>query len=480
AVSICSNGTPINLFSSLGGSPTATGTWSGGLTGGNLGSYDPALLASGIYTYTVTAAGCSDAVATVIVTESLAPVAGTNGNANVCETGSTINLINSLGGMPSATGTWSGSLTGGNLGTYDPSTFTPGTYTYTVTAAGCANATATVTVTETPSPSAGTNGNANVCENGAPIDLFSSLGGSPAATGAWSGGLTGGNLGTYNPISMSPGTFTYTVTVLGCADATATVAITEIAAPNAGSNGYLTLCTGTIPTNAQLFSTLGGTPDAGGSWSNSGLVYTYTVSPTSPCAIAATSTVTITETSLPIAPAAFSDTSYCSGDVMVDLNVVGGSGTFTWYSTSALTNVISSGTTIAPINILGITIYYVTETVSGCQGPADSVMITINACSEPEVEIVIPTAFTPDGGDNTNNYWQIPNIDQKHPNNKVFIYNRWGSLLFESTTGDYFNNQWDGKYKNESLPVGSYYYILYTDYEISNEVLKGIVSIIKD
>ena len=48
--------------------------------------------------------------------------------------------------------------------------------------------------------------------------------------------------------------------------------------PNAGSNGTLTLCAGTTPTIDQLFAALNGTPDTNGTWSNSGLVYTYTVS----------------------------------------------------------------------------------------------------------------------------------------------------------------------------------------------------------
>ena len=65
--------------------------------------------------------------------------------------------------------------------------------------------------------------------------------------------------------------------------------------PNAGTNGTLSVCTGTTPTEAQLFAALGGTPAAGGVWSGpvSG-VYTYTVAATAPCTAPGTSTVTVT------------------------------------------------------------------------------------------------------------------------------------------------------------------------------------------
>ena len=67
---------------------------------------------------------------------------------------------------------------------------------------------------------------------------------------------------------------------------------TIISPPDAGSDGTLTICDGSSPTNAQLFAALNGSPDAGGTWTNVGDVYTYTVSATAPCA-PATATVTV-------------------------------------------------------------------------------------------------------------------------------------------------------------------------------------------
>jgi gliding motility-associated-like protein len=164
---------------------------------------------------------------------------------------------------------------------------------------------------------------------------------------------------------------------------------------------------------------------------------------------------------------------------MIDLSVVGGSGTFNWYSSSALTTNIGSGSTIAPLNILGTTAYYVTETVSGCQGAADSVLITITDCAQPVTDVVIPTAFTPNT-DGVHDGWELVNIDTKYPDNIVYIYNRWGNLIFESVQGNYSNSKWDGTYKGKPMPVGSYYYIIYTSGDDTGEILKGTVTIIKN
>ena len=49
----------------------------------------------------------------------------------------------------------------------------------------------------------------------------------------------------------------------------------------------------------MLFAALSGSPTAGGTWTQSGNVHTYTVSATSPCTEDATATVTVTEQAKP-------------------------------------------------------------------------------------------------------------------------------------------------------------------------------------
>jgi gliding motility-associated-like protein len=218
-------------------------------------------------------------------------------------------------------------------------------YTYTVNATSpCTTAaTATVTLTQQALPNAGTNGALTVCAGTTPTNaqLFASLGGTPTTGGTWT------NLGlvyTYTVAPTSPCT---------TAPATATVTLTEQAQPNAGTNGTLTVCAGTTPTNSQLFASLGGTPTTGGTWANIGLVYTYTVAPTSPCATAATATVTLSEQALPIALITGS-LSICSGETTT-LTASGGT-SYLWSNnlgTNAVTTTISSAGTYS-VTVTGL------------------------------------------------------------------------------------------------------------------------------
>ncbi|MFT3884117.1 MAG: hypothetical protein QM724_01425 [Flavobacteriales bacterium] len=264
-LTICSTDAAVALLGRLGGLPSVLGTWSGPspVTGGN---YDPATMGPGVYTYTVTGtAPCSNATATVVVTENAAPNAGANGALTVCANGASQGLFAQLTGSPALGGTWSGpSLVTG--GSYNPVTMDPGNYVYTVTGtAPCANATATVTVTENAAPNAGANGTLTICSTDAAVALLGRLGGSPSASGTWSGPspVAGGN---YDPSTMDPGVYTYTVTgTAPCANATATVTVTENAAPNAGTNGTLTVCAN--GTSQSLFAQLTGSPAMGGTWS---------------------------------------------------------------------------------------------------------------------------------------------------------------------------------------------------------------------
>jgi large repetitive protein len=128
-----------------------------------------------------------------------------------------------------------------------------------------------------------------------PLQLLSyslNLGGTPDAGGSWTPALAGA------------GTYTYTVTATApCTiNATAQVVVTEQAAPDAGTNGALTICEASTATAAQLFAQLGGTPDAGGSWTPAlagAGTYTYTVTATAPCTIDATAQIVVTEQAAP-------------------------------------------------------------------------------------------------------------------------------------------------------------------------------------
>jgi gliding motility-associated-like protein len=183
------------------------------------------------------------------------------------------------------------------------------------------------------------------------------------------------------------------------------------------------------------------------------------------------STQTIVINAIPSAPSAGADTLYCDNATPISL-FAQGVGSFTWYSDQNLTNEIGTNSSLTPSMNVGITNYYVTETINGCEGPASTVVVEVDNCG-----IIVPTAFTPDG-DQTNDTWTLLNIDQIYPKNVVSIYNRWGNLLYRSNSGGYEMNPWNGKFNDQDLPVGSYYFIIeYNDDFTSSK--SGIVSILK-
>ena len=130
-----------------------------------------------------------------------------------------------------------------------------------------------------------------------------------------------------------------------------------------------------------------------------------------------------------------------------------------------------------PNTSAGTWVYYMDETsANGCVGPATTASITIEPCG-----IIIPTAITPDA-DMMNDDWEVVDLDLVYPGNDVYIFNRWGNLIYEhhsSTDGPYDSNRWDGTYNGEMLPVGSYYFIIEFNND-ENESATGTVSIILD
>ena len=390
-LSLCSSSAATGLFASLGGAPAAGGTWTAPGGGAFSGTYDPAVDAPGIYTYTVAGvAPCPGASATVTVTENLAPSGGTNGNLSLCSSSAATGLFASLGGTPAIGGTWTAPGGGAFSGTYDPAVDAPGIYTYTVAGvAPCPGASATVTVTENLAPSAGTNGNLSLCSSSAATGLFASLGGAPAAGGTWTAPGGGAFSGTYDPAVDAPGIYTYTVAgVAPCPGASATVTVTENLAPSGGTNGNLSLCSSSAATG--LFASLGGTPAIGGTWTAPGGgafsgtydpavdapgIYTYTVAGVAPC-LGASATVTVTEN---LAPSAGTNgnLSLCSSSAATGLFAsLGGApaagGTWTAPGGGAF-----SGTYDPAVDAPGIYTYTVAG-VAPCPGASATVTVTEN------------------------------------------------------------------------------------------------------
>ena len=256
---------------------------------------------------------------------------------------------------------------------------------------------------------AGTNGTITVCSNGPSVNLFSSLGGTPDVTGTWTGisVLTGGNLGSYNPSTMTPGVYTYTVVgVAPCSDATATVTVTETVAADAGTASALdaTLCSGTSTT---VSSTV-----AGGTWSSSnplvatvdpltGVVnaltagtstMTYTVIATAGCLGSdATSTVLITVTQAADAGTALDlDLTLCVGtSTTISSTIAGG----TWTSSNSLVATVDASTGVVNALTAG-TSTWMTYTVLGTDGCLGSdatatVDITVISALAPVISMVI-------------------------------------------------------------------------------------------
>ncbi|GAB1308423.1 zinc-dependent metalloprotease family protein [Urechidicola sp. KH5] len=84
----------------------------------------------------------------------------------------------------------------------------------------------------------------------------------------------------------------------------------------------------------------------------------------------------------------------------------------------------------------------------------------INYYDEDSCEMIVNEGFSPNN-DGNNDTWIIENIEL-YPNNKVQVFNRWGTLVYEKVG---YENTWDGvatkgSSNGDKLPVGSYFYTL--------------------
>ncbi|MBI2280528.1 MAG: gliding motility-associated C-terminal domain-containing protein, partial [Bacteroidetes bacterium] len=102
----------------------------------------------------------------------------------------------------------------------------------------------------------------------------------------------------------------------------------------------------------------------------------------------------------------------------------------------------------------------------------DTAMVVITT----DVRIKVPSGFTPNG-DGINDALVIEGIDQ-FPDNKLIIYNRWGSIVFSAQP---YKNNWKGQSEGKAILIGNsvtdgtFFYLLEIDKE--TKPLTGFIEI---
>jgi len=199
------------------------------------------------------------------VTVGVNPDAGQFGSDTVCTSAPNFNLFSLLTGADPG-GTWTDPLNQPSPATFDPGVSLPGYYTYALEVLPpCTSAYQQVYVqyvAQVNDP--GTSGYASVCQGGAPITLFSSLGGTPDPGGQWS--FNGTNHGPqFNPLTDQQGVYTYTLPgTAPCPTVSASVTVTLEVPPTAGVGNTVEVCA-----NDSIFALstgLTGTPNQSGTW----------------------------------------------------------------------------------------------------------------------------------------------------------------------------------------------------------------------
>lgn len=105
-----------------------------------------------------------------------------------------------------------------------------------------------------------------------------------------------------------------------------------------------------------------------------------------------------------------------------------------------------------------------------CPDNCDTAQVFITIVAD--FECYIPDAITPNT-DGINDVWNISCINE-YPNREVSVFSRWGELVYKGNGNDF-----DGKYKGNDLPDGTYFYILKLNdtTHVPNDTFKGTLII---
>lgn len=94
------------------------------------------------------------------------------------------------------------------------------------------------------------------------------------------------------------------------------------------------------------------------------------------------------------------------------------------------------------------------------------------------LEFNVSKLITPDG-DGINDGWMISNIE-KFKDNKVTVFDRWGGVVFSTTSYNNENNLWKGfNNSGTSVPTGTYFYTITVRYRGNYVERKGFIELVR-
>ncbi len=439
------NSTCTTLGSATASGSNGTGSYTYSWSSGAQTTQTATGLAVGTYTVLVTDANGCTATATVAINGTSNPTANAGAVNVLCNGGNTGTAgVTAAGGFGTYTYSWNNTQN-----TQVATGLTAGTYTVLVSDANGCTATATVTVTEPTALTVNVTGGTSC--SGALNGIVSATGGggTPNYNYAWSNGQN-----TQSATGLSPGTYTVTVTDANGCTATTTAQVTANVAPTVtftadDTSGCVPLCVNftctSVGINAWTWNFGDGSSNGTGALINhcyktaGSFNVTLTITDLNGCTATLTKNAYINV--FPNVVAAFTaspqPTTILSPTITFTDLSTGGASVWSWTfgdllnSTSSVQNPTFNYKDSGCYNV-----QLIADNQYNCPDTADQVV-----CILGDYELFAPNAFTPDGN-GLNDVWNVKGIGIDPNHFELWIFDRWGDLIFQTT--DLFQG-WNGK-----------------------------------
>lgn len=222
----------------------------------------------GWYTYRLPVGGCNTITGVLVdFVQNANP--GLSTTYLICEDYSPFQLLTVMTGMPDIGGQWTTAAGVPMDGWFYPATMNSQLFNYTINnVPGCGPVNATMYIMENLIPSPGTNASIVVCNNSAPFNMNSHLGGSPQVGGTWYNALNAPVSNIFNPAIQPAGVYRYHLNgQTPCTSQESFLTISFAPANPSGTSNSVVLCAAGSPIN--MIDSLNGSPMTGGTWRNS-------------------------------------------------------------------------------------------------------------------------------------------------------------------------------------------------------------------